>query len=420
MKSGVKKMIKELFINETENLTVKVVDGKIDALRTQKLTEKAVRVFDEENKLLSLSAGIGEIDEKELEENAKSLLSLGMSYNYELEKDKQAEFSKIYESYTLESLEEKAKTILNDLNQITDKFVFNGIISSETVKNSLQNSLGLDLKRQRKDFSIGLMMKMKGSGNIMDAYTGYGAFKFDDKDYAQFLKDTDFIAKACLSEPVSLENQSYKVLFQPGLLLSKFTSDINSSQYEEKSSLLSGRLNDMIFHESVSIREVYDNDELQCFVPYDHEGIIKEADLDLVKNGVLKTIIYDKKRAAKYGKKTTGNGFRAYNSQPSPSLRAIDLHGKIELSSKLIADDIVILPFISSGGDFLPNGNFSMPTQLAFVFKNGKFIGKAPQITITGNYLDSFNKDFISIAKNDLIPEVLSKKLIFTNCNISL
>ncbi|MDD4156276.1 MAG: metallopeptidase TldD-related protein [Candidatus Cloacimonetes bacterium] len=413
-------MIKELFINETENLTVKVVDGKIDALRTQKLTEKAVRVFDEENKLLALSAGIGEIDEKELEEKAKSLLSLGMSYNYDLEKDKQAEFSKVYESYTLESLEEKAKTVLNDLNQITDQFVFNGTVSAESLENTLQNSLGLNLKRHRSNLEFGFMMKMKGSGNIMDAYTGYGAFKFDDKEYAQFLKDTDFIAKACLSEPVSLENKNYKILFQPGQLLSKFKSDINSSQYEEKSSLFSDRLNEKIFHESVSIKEVYDNDELQCFVPYDHEGIIKEADLDLVKNGVLKTIIYDKKRASKYGKQTTGNGFRAYNSHPGPSLRAIDLYGDIELSSNLIADDIVILPFLSSGGDFLPNGNFSMPTQLAFVFKNGKFIGKAPQITITGNYLDSFNKDFIAIAKNDLIPEVLSKKLIYTNCKVNL
>jgi PmbA protein len=413
-------MIKELFINETENLTVKVVDGKIDALRTQKLTEKAVRVFDEENKLLALSAGIGEIDEKELEEKAKSLLSLGMSYNYDLEKDKQAEFSKVYESYTLESLEEKAKTVLNDLNQITDKFVFNGTISAESLKNTLQNSLGLNLKRHRSNLEFGFMMKMKGSGNILDAFTGYGAFKFDDKKYAQFLKDTDFIAKACLSEPVSLENKSYKVLFQSGQLLSKFTSDINSCQYEEKSSLFSDRLNEKIFHESVSIKEVYDNDELHCFMPYDYEGIIKEADLDLVKNGVLKTIIYDKKRASKYGKQTTGNGFRAYNSHPGPSLRAIDLYGDMELSSNLIADDIVILPFLSSGGDFLPNGNFSMPTQLAFVFKNGKFIGKAPQITITGNYLDSFNKDFIAIAKNDLIPEVLSKKLIYTNCKVNL
>ncbi len=413
-------MIKELFINDSENLTVKVVDGKIDALRTQKLTEKAVRVFDEDKKLLALSAGIGEIDEKELEDKAKSLLSLGMSYNYDLEKNKQANFSKVYDSYTLESLENKAKTILNDLNQITDKFVFNGTISAETVKNTLQNSLGLDLKRQRSSLEIGLMMKMKGSGNIMDAYTGYGCFKLNDIEYNQVLKDTEFIAKACLSEQVSLENKKYKVLFQSGQLLSKFTSDINSSQYEEKSSLLSGRLNDKIFHESVSIKEVYDNDELQCFMPYDHEGIIKEADLDLVKNGVLKTIIYDKKRAAKYGKKTTGNGFRAYNSQPSPSLRAIDLYGKVDLSSNLISDDIVILPFLSSGGDFLPNGNFSLPTQLAFVFKNGKFIGKAPQITLTGNYLDSFNKDFLAIAKNDLIPEVLSKKLIFTNCNVSL
>ena len=413
-------MIKELFINESENLTVKVVDGKIDALRTQKLTEKAVRVFDEEKKILALSAGIGDIDEKELEEKAKSLLTLGMSYDYNLERDKKADFTKAYESYTLESIEDKAEKVLSDLNQITDKFVFNGNISAETYKNTLQNSLGLDLKKHRKEISIGLMMKMKGSGNIMDAYTGYGAFKIEDKDYTQFLKDTELISKACLSEPVSLENKKYKILFQTGQLLSKFTNDIISSSYEEKSSLLSGRLNEKIFHESVNIKELYDSDELLSFSPFDHEGIIREKELDLVKDGVLKTIIYDKKKAAKYGKKTTGNGFRSYNSHPAPSLRAYDLYGDLEMSSKLIADDIVILPFLCSGGDFLPNGNFSLPVQLAFVFKNGKFIGKAPQITLTGNYLESFNKDFIAIAKNDLIPEVLSKKLVFAYANVSL
>ena len=262
-------------------------------------------------------------------------------------------------------------------------------------------------------------MLLKGSGNIMDSSTGISGFDITDEKYNDFLKDSDFLAKAGMAEEAKLENKQYKVLFNEELL-DAFIGDINGIKYEEKSSILAGKQGEQIFHESINIYESRVNDDLAAFVPFDHEGIITVNDQIIVQNGVLKTILYDKKHAKKYGKEVTGNGYRNYNTNPGISLCSFSFKGDFTLCSDLISDDIVIVPYISSGGDFLPNGNYSLPVQTAFVFKNGKFIGKAPQITLTGNYLESMHKDFVSFGKNDLLKNALGKTLILCHAMVNV
>jgi len=284
----------------------------------------------------------------------------------------------------------------------------------------LKNDLQLNLSRQRQNLECGISLKQKGSGNTDDAYTSISGFDITKRKYDDVLKSTDLVCNACRSKEVSLIDGTHKILFEPREILGKMYNDICGEPYETKSSLLADRLGERIFHENITLIECHDNDEYETFVPYDHEGIIRLFDLPIIENGVLKTILYDKKTAQKYGKTSTGNGFRHYNSNPTVWPRTLIFPVLSTLASNLIVDDTVIVPVISSGGDFLPNGNYSLPVQLALVFKNGVFVGKAPQLSIIGNYLETLNKDFISLCKNDILKELVGPDLVYANATVTV
>jgi len=411
-------MIREYYTDQRETTSLVIEDGKIKAFKSKNITEKSIRVFDESKQVFALAAGVGDIDDAELERKACELLSLNMPYKYELEKDTQADFTK--DKLNITDIEAFTQRFLTDLNEICSDFVLSGTARISTLKNILRNDFNLKLSNQKRYLICNLGLKLKGSGNIDDAYTSTAGFDISPQKYDDVLKSTELICKACRSKEHTLNNGSYKILFDSNNILQKMDSDICGEPYETKSSLLAGKLGEQVFHPNININESHEYEDYVMFLPYDDEGILRLADLPIVENGVLKNILYDKKTAQKYGKISTGNGFRSYNTNPSTSTMALVFPDITTLASSLISDDTVILPLISSGGDFLPNGNYSLPVQLALVFKNGVFMGKAPQLSITGNYLETLNRDFIAVGKNDIVKEMGSSEFVYANANVVL
>ena len=413
-------MIKEYFSHNSEEEYIKIEDSKIVAVKNKNITVKSVRVFDDKNHTFALAAAKGNVSDDELEKKAVDLLSLKMAYNFEHESNLRAKFKK--QKLNINDLETFTEKVLTDLKHISEKFVLSGTSTKSKTKHHLKNNLNLHLSNKKEMFSLDLSMQQKGSGNIMDTYTDLSGFELTDEKYAEFLKDTEFIANACMSKEVNLETKDYKILCNPNLIMRKLYSDVNGQEYEEKSSLLAGKLGEKIFHENLNIYESPNNEDTMTFAVYDHEGIIKVYDHVIIQDGVLKTIFYDKKNAKKYGKQSTGNGFRGYNTNCTIHSRGFIVKSNTTLpnATDLYSNDMVIVPFLSSGGDSLPNGNYSLPIQMGFVFQNGKFIGKTPQFTLTGNYLDSLNKDFLTLGKNDILKNLMSKTLLLCNSRVNL
>jgi len=411
-------MIREYYSDQRETVSAIIEDGKIKAVKSKNITEKSIRVFDVDNHIFALSAGVGDVSDAELESKAKDLLSLKMPFQYELERDSKADFKK--DILTITDIEAWTQRYLTDLNAICSDFVLSGTASIYTLTNTLRNDLNLQLSMQKSSLSCGLSLKQIGSGNIDDAELSIDGYDITPQKYDDVLKSADLICNAVRSKEVTLVNGRYKILFATYYILQKFYGDIRGNDYEAKSSLLAGRLGEQIFSENISLNECHDNVDYVTFNPYDDEGIIRHTELPIVQNGVLKNIIYDKKIAQKYGKLSTGNGFRSYNTNPGIGNRYLTFPGVTATASSMIGDDTVILPLISSGGDFLPNGNYSLPVQLALVFKNGVFVGKAPQISLTGNYLETLNKDFVGVCKNDVVKEMATPELVYAEATVSV
>lgn len=60
---------------------------------------------------------------------------------------------------------------------------------------------------------------------------------------------------------------------------------------------------------------------------------------------------------------------------------------------------------LSAGfGDYTPQGDFATPVQVAYLVKNGCFVGKFPPLQLNSTFLTMFAKDFIGISKNPIVP----------------
>ncbi|MCK4524086.1 hypothetical protein KAU15_04085, partial [candidate division WOR-3 bacterium] len=71
------------------------------------------------------------------------------------------------------------------------------------------------------------------------------------------------------------------------------------------------------------------------------------------------------------------------------------------------------IPVMSAGGDFQDNGDISMPLQLAYLVRKGKFIGKIPQVILTTNIDNLFNNDYIGALKDGVFKNDINKYMAF-------
>lgn len=409
-------MITEKFLEKHSEYHIQFVANEIKSIKTQDYIKQSIRVF-LNDKRLGIASALGYADEKELKLKAMENAKLGFTYDYDIETDVHYERNQgDHELLNEEFLNDYAKQLQDFLKPYHKYFVFNGALTGERVKRTIQNSEYMLLHSDRSEYSNWFNIKQIGNSGIIDGYFGFSSFfKMPLPKYIPYI---DIILNALLQKEINVNLDDVEVAFIECNPLRKMGSDVNGEFYHQGNSLLAGRLNTQIMREDICINEVSDDCDLTIFVPFDHEGIIRNANVPIVKNGVLTHIAYDKKRAKKYDTKTTGNGFRSFETHPyigmSPFIPEVTMKSLLEYSY----EKTLLIPYMSSGGDFLSNGNFSFPVQLGFYLKDGKIIGKSPQLTLTGNYLEIMNQKLIGIAENDLFGELKQKPVIICNPKI--
>ncbi len=412
-------MIIEKFTDENLIHSINIVNKEISSFRTQNILKKSIRVFYPDGRF-GLSSALGEVSDADLTESAKKNADFGFKYQYELEKDTQGTYSRgNINLHKREFLLSETEEIVKDLKSIAGKkFSFSDHIHLNKRIVSLENSQGVKLSRTTSTYDCGLMLKRIGSPDLIDGFIGISSYEGIDKD--KFYQEADVILKAISSDVITLNHDNMPIVFFGKELLSHFNSDVNGKSYFLGNSLLVNKLGTQIMHPDINIYDQHDDQASLTYSPFDHEGIVRKEVFPLVENGIFKNIYLDKKTAQKYGKISTGNGFRSYDSNPGCSSRTISLSYTHDSLTELSKGQTLLLVYLTSGGDTLPTGDFSFPVQIGFYFKDGKIIGKAPQLTITGNYLKALNEDFICVAKNDFLPENFNLQTIVCKSKISL
>lgn len=284
---------------------------------------------------------------------------------------------------------EKAALGYSDKIKSSDRCMF----ADGSVKISIMNTKGLN-----KSYDSNIMMSYisvicEDNGDIK---TG-GEF-FAGNDISAF--DPESIGKSASEQAEKMlgaspvKSGAYNVVFKNTAmadLLGTFSSAFSGEQAYKGLSMLEGMEEKSIASECVSIRDDGLLEGGMASALFDGEGVPCRNKV-IVENGVLKTLLYDLKYAAKCGKKSTGNGFRSgYRSQvfcgPSnfyivPSDKDFDDIIK-EAGDGIYITDIEGL----HAGANIVSGDFSLSAQ-GFVIKDGKLGRPVEQITAAANFFE--------------------------------
>lgn len=394
-------MIREKYISRYSENAVKIVQTRVSSLRKKEILKTALRLYEDEK--LGVAGALGTYEEKELESMARESLKLGISYpggptegvireefvNGELESESE--------------LLEASESILESLRRDQPDFTFSHIFKSGQLETSLENELGLSLRSTNKFLSLSLIIKAKDSPNIMDALTGYAGRRYDKKN---FLALTNMICEAYSNKIEDFQDGIYPVAFaaEDPSYYSKFYQALHGALFATGGSLFSGKLGQKIFSERFTLNQSRRSASGFLGAFFDSEGTVNEGDLyPLIENGVLRAPYTDKKIAALYSLPLTGSAGGEYDGLPEIEPPKLEIEESEKTARELLGGEKGVFVLIASGGDFTPDGHYSSPAQLAFLYDGERFVGRLPELNLSSHLYDMFGEDFLGVSRDDLL-----------------
>ena len=170
-------------------------------------------------------------------------------------------------------------------------------------------------------------------------------------------------------------------------MLKKFIEAIDGDLIKKRKSVFVDRLNTNIFNPIINIVEEPLNQKLPGYVTFDNDGT-KTYNKDIVKDGVLKTYLYNNKSALDNNTKSTGNNFgttTCHNMYLKPSDNTFD-----ELI-KLLKNGLIVEDFMGSSLTAIDvlTGNISIQI-LGVIVEDGKIISGYVPCILSSNIFEIF------------------------------
>ena len=354
-------MEKEFIKVTSQSVTLNVTAGKIDSFRQIEKTTGTVRVY--ENGCIGVAGCLGEPDEEELTKKAQEALSFGIPYPENLEGPLEAEVLHDEEIIPIPTFIPTMQAFLDRLGELCPRFALSNKISLSYNRSEYRNSKGRHLCCSGRSLEIGLIAQNRGSGNLFD--TGFmwqGSSFNEEKLLAEFKKEYD-----AFYAPADIEPGRYPVVMEPSTVFFRFFNHFVGDLYAAGASLLSGKLNEKVFSEKLTVRDDHNpvTADGACF--FDVEGCIaSDYRPTLIENGVLKKLLTTKKTAAAYGLPNIGNAQAAYDGVPDLGFGRLYPDATAKSFKELVPGKAILI-VIASGGDATPDGHFATPVQMSYL-----------------------------------------------------
>ena len=388
-------MEKEFLKETTRSVTLNVTGGKIDSFREQEETTGTVRVY--ENGSIGIAGCPGEPDEKALTAKAKEALALGIPYPCKLEGPLEMEDLHEEEILPIPAFIPTMQSFLDRLGENCPKFAFSNEISLHYQKREYHNSLGRHLVSSGWNMSMDLAVQSRGSGNLFDTFLSWSGKKFDaEAILSQFQAQYD-----AFYTPADLEPGKYPVILGAADLFATFLQSFIGETYVAGASLLSGKLGQKAFSEKLSLRDDRNPATSPGVCFFDTEGsVAPDLRPTLIEKGTLCGLLTTKKSADQYHLPNLGNANSAYDGVPSLGFHRFYVDPTAERLRDLVPGRAVYV-VLASGGDTTPDGHFATPVQMAYLMEGGKFMGRLPELNISGNFFDLLGKDYLGAVQGD-------------------
>ncbi len=269
--------------------------------------------------------------------------------------------------------------------------VMYSVVSTTKQTTMLRNSFGLNLSftdRAWSAITTGIASREDGT-KACDGYFAFG------RNFASFDPDAigkEAVARTLLKLDVApATTGEYRVIFSNEAMcdmLATFCGMFSAENAQQGLSLLAGKEGQQVASDKVTLMDdpLLKGGFESC--PFDAEGSASRTKA-VIENGVLKTLLHNRKTARKQGVETTGNASRSYASgmtvSPTnmffkPGESSLD-EMMAEMGNGLVITDVSGL---HAGANTI-SGDFSLISS-GYTVENGKRGHCIEQITVAGNF----------------------------------
>lgn len=264
------------------------------------------------------------------------------------------------------------------------------VISGEKTR-VIVNSRGLSLKETSSSIGVGVMPIAEIDGNMNSGFAVAAGFSLDDIDM-------DALAKESVKQAIdfcgarSTAGKPMRVIFEnhaAASLLSTFAPVFFAENAQKGLSLLAGKENTRVASEAVSLVDDALLDGGFGSRAFDDEGVAGQKTA-VIENGVLKSLLYNLKTAARAGVSSTGSATKASYSAPIATAvtNFFIVPGektKEELMASLPSGILITDVSGLHAGANPVTGDFSLTAQ-GYLIEDGKPGRAVSCITVSGNF----------------------------------
>lgn len=422
----------EIYYQGGESFQIFINKGEVEQYETSKVSGAAFKGvingkigfayserFDEDAADFIIKAAI---ENSDIDENAEEdIFFTGSEYAkiklYNEELDKVSTDDKICKAKELE----KSVLDFSDKVRAVDRCIY----GDEKIDISIMNTKGLDAQYSTNSMVAYASVICSADNDIKtggDFICGNDFSKFNPQSLGEKIaEETEKHIGA-----KSIKSGRYNIVLKNSAMsdiLSTFSDSFSAEQALKGLSMLEGKENKKIASDCVTIRDDALLENGYSSAIFDGEGVPCQNKV-VVENGILKTFLYDLKYAAKAGKKSTGNGFRAgFKSPVSVGCTNFYIQKGNRSFDEIVgaADNGVYITDVEGlhAGANPVTGDFSLSAE-GFLIENGKISTPVEQITVAGNFFKII--EGIKLISDDLkfsMSGVGSPSVLVEDINIS-
>lgn len=403
-------MIKELYQQTVREVSLNVSAGRVDSLRRKNITKSGCRVY--ENGYLGVAGCLGQPTADTWAAAERALARQVPTAPPETGKERIREQGEAL--IPAEAFRAGCEELLSTLRTEFPDFVLSNKLQMMDVEMRLENDGGLKYVDRKRSYAMILVVKQVGSPNMFDSHLLGVSRRFDREGWLAQARQVLTAHRTLLPMP---EGERFLILDSAmGDALQNFSildKALSGREYLAGTSLFQGKLGQQLFDPRVTLS--YDVAGTEWLarddVFFDKEGTTLPGDrVDLIENGVLKTLETNKKYAAQLGLASTGGAFGDYDSAPALAALPLILASTGETLAQLTAGRDCILPLIASGGEWTDAGDYATPVQCAYLFRDGKLAGRLPEFNLSVKLNELFGKDFVGVSADRFFGE---RRLVF-------
>ena len=382
-------MIKELYRFETTETSLNVTQSEIDSVRRKHIVKSGCRVYD--GGYVGIAGTLGEAT-AETWRQAEANLARKVPYPYAPEQNIVRQEDRRQEILDSGVFTARVEQLLDRLRTAFPRMIFSNKVNMSETTVSLTNDAGLDYCCRDLTYAVMLLAKDVDSAAVFDTAAQYLGRSFDvDAIFA----DVSQIMEAHQTVLPLPEGNTLPLIVESGLVKDPLNQALNGQLFHRGASLLSGKQGQKLFCEDLTFQVDKSADSYTAAF-FDAEGSVLPGDqLPLIERGVLVRPYADKKTAAEFGAENTAAAAANYDDLPQLSAPRETFAPSGKTLQELLQGRDAALVVMASGGDCTPDGMLATPVQTAYLYRDGKLLGKLPEFSARGSLFDLLGQNYL-------------------------